>query len=226
VKWTDADGAAVPVTVVRKPVKAARLQVRPDGTLRIVAPRSFDVDTFLARNAEWIMRRRRELDRLAETGEGNEDRLLLCGEYYRVVDGKRFFIDEEERTVACPSFSGLKRNLTDMLRRKIAADAARHPALADPAVTRVTVRMQRTKWGSCSSRGNLNFNLKVIALPEDLREYIVVHELAHLREHNHSRAFWDVVRRHYPEYRSAEAELKRYWVLLERNRVWETLQAV
>ncbi|MDN7026070.1 M48 family metallopeptidase [Methanoculleus sp. FWC-SCC1] len=223
-KWIDADGTAVPVTVVRKPVKTARLQVRPDGTIRIVAPRSFPIDAFLARNTAWITQRRRDLARLAEAGDGNEDRLLLCGEYYRLVEGKPFGVDEEEGTVTAPSLTVLKRNLIAMLRREIAADAALHPALAERAPPEVTVRMQQTKWGSCSSLGNLNFNLRVIALPVSLREYIVVHELAHLREHNHSRAFWEVVHRHYPDYRSAEAELRRYWVLLERNRLWKALR--
>ncbi|RXE55593.1 hypothetical protein ABH15_04825 [Methanoculleus taiwanensis] len=225
VKWIDPAGVPVEVTVVRKPVKAARLQVRPDGTIRIVAPRSFDVEPFLMRYAGWIGERRRDLDRQAETGRGNEDRLLLNGKYYRLIEGSRFRIDEEQETIACSSPRSLKRNLTEMLKSAVTADAARHTALAEGAIGRVTVRMQRTKWGSCSSSGNLNYNLRVIALPETLREYIVVHELAHLREHNHSRAYWDLVRRHYPGYRRAEEELKRYWVLLERNRVWDGLQA-
>jgi hypothetical protein len=86
------------------------------------------------------------------------------------------------------------------------------------------VKLQKTRWGSCSTPGNLNVNLRVIALPEPLREYVVVHEAAHLREQNHSKRFWDLVGDHYPGYRAAEAELRRYWVILERNRVWGSLR--
>ncbi len=84
--------------------------------------------------------------------------------------------------------------------------------------------MQRTRWGSCSTLNNLNFNLRVIALPKSLREYIVVHEVAHLREQNHSQRFWRLVADRCPDYLEAEAELRRYWVILERNRVWRRLQ--
>ncbi len=126
-KWVDPAGVPVEVTVVRKSVKAARLQIRPDGTIRVVAPRSFDVEAFLARYSGWIGERRSDLDRQAETGRGNEDCLLLNGRYYRLAEGSRFRIDEEQGTVTCSSPGSLKRNLTEMLKRAVAADAARYP---------------------------------------------------------------------------------------------------
>ena len=74
---------------------------------------------------------------------------------------------------------------------------------------RLSVRNQRTRWGSCSRTGNLNFNYKIALLPEPLADYIIAHELCHLGEFNHSQAFWDLVAVAIPDYRERRAELRR-----------------
>lgn len=211
-------------TVVRKAVRSARLQVRPDGTLRVVAPPSFDIGGFLQRNAAWIEKRREELDRLAAEGRGKENLLLLHGRFYRPVPCARFAIDEGSGTVASPSVPALRKNLSRMLKEEVLDRLETYPDLSSRRRGRIAVKMQKTRWGSCSTLGNLNINLRVTALPESLREYVIVHEAAHLREQNHSKRFWRLVGDRYPGYRAAEAELRRYWIILERNRVWRTLQ--
>ncbi len=108
------------LTIIRKKVRAARLQVQPDGTLRVVAPPSFDVKGFLERNADWIERRQDELDRLAAEGCGREDLLLLHGRFYRLLPGARFAIDVPGETVTCPSIWSLRQNLSLLLREEIA----------------------------------------------------------------------------------------------------------
>lgn len=67
-------------------------------------------------------------------------------------------------------------------------------------VGRITIRRQKTRWGSCSSKGNLNFNCLLMLCPPDIRDYVVVHELCHLRELNHSPAFWAQVQAVMPDY--------------------------
>ena len=74
---------------------------------------------------------------------------------------------------------------------------------------RITVREQKTRWGSCSAKGNLNFNWKLILMPEGILDYLVVHELAHRMEMNHSPAFWRVVEREIPDYRERRMWLKK-----------------
>lgn len=73
---------------------------------------------------------------------------------------------------------------------------------------RITIREQKTRWGSCSSKGNLNFNWKLVLLDPELLDYVVVHELAHRREMNHSAAFWKVVEAELPDYWERRARLK------------------
>lgn len=74
---------------------------------------------------------------------------------------------------------------------------------------RVFIRAQKTRWGSCSSRGNLNFNYKIIFLPEHIARYIVIHELCHLKEFNHSKRFWDLVRETCPQFEKDKKELEK-----------------
>jgi predicted metal-dependent hydrolase len=73
----------------------------------------------------------------------------------------------------------------------------------------VRIKSHVTRWGSCSSKGNLNFNYKIALLPPELADYIIVHELCHLGEFNHSQKFWDLVGQQIPNYLELRAKLKQ-----------------
>lgn len=75
---------------------------------------------------------------------------------------------------------------------------------------RISIKRAATRWGSCSSKGNLNFHYRLFFLPEELREYVVVHEICHLIEMNHSRAFWKEVERTMPAWRIYKRQLKKF----------------
>ncbi len=73
---------------------------------------------------------------------------------------------------------------------------------------RIAIRDQKTCWGSCSRRANLNFNYKIMFLPEYLADYVIAHEICHLQEMNHSRRFWDLLEKSIPDYYKFRKELK------------------
>jgi hypothetical protein len=79
----------------------------------------------------------------------------------------------------------------------------------------IAIRAQKSRWGSCSTRGNVSFNYKIAALPARLAEYIIVHEVCHLREMNHSARFWAEVARVVPDYRERREELRRVRFLFD-----------
>jgi len=112
---------------------------------------------------------------------------------------------------------GTKRHYTkyrEAARAVVHARLVHYNRVYGYAYRKVFIRNTRSRWGSCSTRGNLNFNYKVALLPEELRDYIIVHELCHLAEFNHSPAFWAQVARTFPHHRT----LRRALRAVEKNR--------
>lgn len=98
--------------------------------------------------------------------------------------------------------------LRKQLRRQIGQRVAYYAPLVGVSWGKITLRAQRTRWGSCSSRGNLNFNLLLGLVPPRVLDYVVVHELCHRLEMNHSPRFWAQVERILPDYRQCRSWLK------------------
>lgn len=93
---------------------------------------------------------------------------------------------------------------------------ARYAALMGVTYGRITIRCQKTRWGSCSAKGNLNFNCLQMLAPQTVQDYVIVHELAHRKQMNHSAAFWKEVERVLPDYRDSERWLRENGGLLIR----------
>lgn len=101
----------------------------------------------------------------------------------------------------------MRRSGIRMAKRLIPERVSYYAEIMGVSYGKVTIREQKTRWGSCSDKGNLNFNWKLMLMPEGTLDYVVVHELAHRIEMNHSKAFWKIVEGVLPDYREREALL-------------------
>lgn len=81
--------------------------------------------------------------------------------------------------------------------------------LGEFPVRKVFIKHQKTRWGSCSNRGNINLNAKLIFLRQELRDYVIIHELCHLRHMNHSKNFWGEVQKYVPHAKSLQQEIRK-----------------
>jgi predicted metal-dependent hydrolase len=109
-----------------------------------------------------------------------------------------------------PGVADLGRWYREQARIDLERTAERESRRLGLGYRRLTVRDQRTRWGSCSTRGNLSFNWRLVLAPPAVLSYVVVHELCHLRRHDHSRAFWRLVEEARPTYREERGWLAEH----------------
>ena len=178
--------------LIRARRKTLSIRITQEGNLEIRAPLGMpkgEIEAFLKEKAQWIETHRAKV--LAEYTQGQEAPL---GE-------------EEILTLA------------EQMRQRLPEKLNRHAASMGVTFGNVTIRCQQTRWGSCSSRGNLNFNCLLMLAPEEVLDYVVVHELAHRKQMNHSALFWQEVARECPDYKKPLRWLKdRGGALLSRAR--------
>ena len=129
----------------------------------------------------------------------------------RFVEEKRGWIEKHLHALppAQQPLSGAElRGLVQQAKEELPKTVAHFAPLVGVDYGTITIRAQRTRWGSCSSRGNLNFNCLLMLAPENVREYVVVHELCHRKEMNHSPGFWAEVARVLPDYGTSRRWLR------------------
>ncbi|MDD1679102.1 MAG: M48 family metallopeptidase [Methanomicrobiales archaeon] len=202
--------------------KKIRLEILPDGNLQVTAPPHCDINPFLEQKRDWIQKKIQDLECIAGGDRGRDDLLLFRGSWYRLTQGQTCAILEDTITYTTPS--ALKEMLEELLRQEIAEVSREYVPRLGCSLRSVSIRTQRTRWGSCSGEGTLNFNLTLMALPAPLRNYVILHEIVHLVERNHAPAFWKYLGTLCPDYRAHRKDLKKYWILVERNTIWRVLR--
>jgi hypothetical protein len=219
------EGAAG-LEVREREVRHPTIQVLPSGKVRVTVPPGTLVHPLIERNSAWIERKKGEIEEISRDRTGQEGRILLEGRFYRLEAGPSCGIEEGEGVVSYTSPRDLKLFLKDRLRDDLLPRLEAQARRMQVQIAGMTVREQRSRWASCSPGGRISVNLRVLALPPDIRDYLVVHELSHLLEPNHSRRYWKRVGEFFPDYQFAEEELRRYWILIERDGIWEVLKGV
>lgn len=218
----------VPVTVRR--VRAARrytLRVRTaqrDVVLSIPLRGSLaSAKAFADRHAAWIAARLAAMATPLSFAEGRIIPLRGVPHVIARQDGRRSTVSAAEgRLTVQGGPAHLSRRLTDWLRRQALADlaeaVARHAGALGVIPGRIRLTDTTSRWGSCSSRGTLAFSWRLILAPPQVLDYVAAHEVAHLREMNHSAAFWAVCDGLFPGRAEAQAWLKVHGAALHRYR--------
>lgn len=209
----------VPLRMVRHP-RARRylLRLSADGAARVTIPRGgnqIEARQFVERNLAWLA----EQFQRQQTRPSHPTSWHLGSEFW--LRGERVKIEFDEPgqirfgTEVLPVANlaaDMRPEIEKHLRRLAAAElpprVLEFAALHDVTVQRVSVRNQKSRWGSCSRRGTISLNWRLIQTPARVRNYIILHELAHRRHMNHSDRFWQEVERLCPDYREAEQWLK------------------
>jgi predicted metal-dependent hydrolase len=214
-----------------------RLTVSWKDGVRVSAPRGVperELHAMVRERGDWILDRLRHFRELEEQQPrwtfSDGQRVLILGEWrtLRVISwesntGKISFEDDEvivrvpfrylgdEKLIAQLFYRWLRRWADQELKRRMGILSTRMQLV--PA--RLTVRGQRSKWGSCNSLGNISLNLCLMHTPVEVVEYVLIHELAHMRELNHSPRFWRLVEEYCPDRKTHQAWLRDHSWLLE-----------
>lgn len=204
--------------------RSMRVRIGPRPEVTIVVPRGQavrDVAEILLPSRDWILRHLAKIEQ-GMSGPLDSGACLpyLGDEYPLVLDPgtsrSRITLSDGRLIVAGPSAAPqlLQPMLECWYREQARAVLAERVSAFEPVLgvrhARITIRDQKTRWGSCSSRGNLNFNWRLVMAPLPVIDYVVIHELAHLVELRHNPRFWETVERSCPDHREHRRWLREH----------------
>lgn len=206
--------------LVRSSNKAKYLQLRINqkNQLELIIPKRYslkDGEKFINEKIDWINKYRTKLQK------EEKNSYLFLGERIKVEQNFDLFVSKHrisyknkilnilspagnEESIKVLYESWLRHNAKYFLIKRVNYLAAEFGF----KIKNITMRGQKTRWGSCSSKGNLSFNFKLLQFRKEVIDYVIIHELCHLKEMNHSKIFWKLVQQHCPDYKSLKRELK------------------
>jgi predicted metal-dependent hydrolase len=220
----DLAGSAIRIDVrTSKRARRLRLVSGINGVQAIVPAdyRAEELESFVSAKRDWIIKTSRYYSRLRERcGAYEPGTIYLLGNKYRFHVVK----DRHQSAVVSQAMKVITFHVADRRKSKQEMQewyrkqtgmiiAERLPALAgrlNLKYNKVSIKSQRSRWASCSKRGNLNFNLLLAAAPPEVVDYIVIHELMHLIELDHSSRFWQLVKEVDPDYKKHKEWLASY----------------
>jgi len=182
--------------VERRNVVYPRLEFKKDKVLVILPKNVKDEKEILTKKSDWLIKKQKNInDAVKKLGKKHKQEQLLFGRISRKENSES--------------------ELRDMLKERIHDFADEYSKSLNVNINKIFIRKQKTKWASCSSKGNLSFNLKLAHLPENLIKYVVYHEIVHIKERKHNRIFWRYLMKKFPEYKEMETSLLGFWFYLD-----------
>ena len=170
------------IKIIKSKRKTISIEIKPEGTVIVRAPQRMSqaaIRAFVAEKEGWILKHLQKVEKRAEQ-KSRMQRLTQ-----KDLD-----------------------KLKAQARKVFPQKAAYYAKILNVTYDKITIRCQKTRWGSCSSKGNLNFNCLLMLTSDEVIDYVVVHELCHRLEMNHSAAFWALVEQVMPDYKIWQKWLK------------------
>ena len=226
------DGVAIPYHLERRSRKTVGLKISPDGLI-VHAPNRIsqrELERMLLSKADWIIKKLKaqQENKIEQFTWEDGASLMMLGNpillSVRLDSVSRALEYEPGRlSVALPNpenQTNIARKVQLWYKKQALSDFARRIALLSAKLGVKTpplfMSSARLRWGSCNSRGEVRLNWRLLQAPPHIINYVVAHELAHLKEMNHSAKFWAIVERICPDYKTAEKELKAWSVRLHQ----------
>lgn len=167
------------IEVIRSKRKTLAIEIRPDMRVVVRAPEKIpqnEIIKFVEEKQNWIKKH-------------------LVQMYFKAEEIKK---QKKEPALTNADIEKLCQKALSVIPDKVKYYAE----IMGVTYGRITIRNQKTRWGSCSNKGNLNFNCLLMLMPDKVLDYVVVHELCHLKQMNHSKKFWKEVERYMPDYKN------------------------
>jgi hypothetical protein len=222
------DGQIYDIEIYRSIRRTISLEVGAEGIKLRIPRRLSDTerDLFLEKHAGWLKKKLKARNRL--NNHFDDENKNSQPDENKFTNKENEFTDKENET----GFANDANNETDMnfagnqprksnfpqydlltskeksvIKQAFEERVAYHAQIMGITYGRISVRDQKTRWGSCSSKGNLNFNYRLYYMPQHLMDYVIIHELSHRRQMNHSKLFWAEVQKYCPDYKKCVNEL-------------------
>jgi len=209
--------------IVRSKRRTVALIVERDGSITVRAPMKMSakvIDEFVEKHTKWVEKKQEELKSIVpeqprqyQAGE----KFLYLGQSYPleiVSDARQKLIledafklaESEQKNAEAVFRNWYRKQAAKLIRERVALFAERYQVPAG----KIRITSARTRWGSCSSKNTLSFSWRLIMTPLNVIDYVVIHELAHIIHHNHSKRFWSLVEKWMPDYKERRKQLRQY----------------
>jgi len=221
--YVNKDKILVNIHISPKRRRTVNLKVVSKREINIIAPKHMNIDNvvqFLEKNKRWvknnIKRFREPLNRIDVNDRNSRSTILFMGRFYPLIvdgtpglqfDGAAFHTNQESSSKLREMVKTWYKTIaTEIIPNKVRDTSLKHKLHA----RRVRIGRAKTALGTCSGKNELTFSWRLIMCPEFVIDYVVVHELAHTKHHNHSKWFWALVKKMMPGYQIAEAWIKKH----------------
>jgi len=221
-----------PITYIHKThpkSRSIKIKIESSEKVVVVTPKftpKFVVDLFVKKNKTWIEKTLVQIKTKENLGF-NKNGILIFGKKYKKdirvigsskqaslgvkIKGDQLVINllekDDSRNMASKQY--LNRFLKNTATKYILPRTQQLASKMKIDFGKITLREQKTRWGSCSNRGNLNFNWRLVHHPPEVIDYVIIHELSHRQHMDHSKTFWNLVEKFDPEYQKNRGWLKR-----------------